>query len=109
MQLPIGIFYEHPEWFKKLFTTLETHQLTYEKLHAGFHQFDPFQTIPKFSVVLNRVSSLSYLRGHGQSIFYAKDFISYLEQIGAPVINSSKATEIETSKALQLLLFSRLV
>jgi hypothetical protein len=108
MQLPIGIFYEHPEWFKKLFTTLEAYQLPYEKLHAGFHQFDPLQTTPKYSVVLNRVSSSSYLRGHGQSIFYAKGYISYLEQIGVPVINGSKATEVETSKALQLLLLSRL-
>jgi hypothetical protein len=53
MQLPIGIFYEHPEWFKKLFSTLESYQLPYEKLHAGFHQFDPLQTTPKYSVVLN--------------------------------------------------------
>jgi hypothetical protein len=108
MPLPIGIFYEHPEWFKKLFKTLEDHQLPYERLHAGFHHFDPLQTVNQFIVVLNRVSSSSYLRGHGQSIFYAKAFISYLEQIGVPVINGSKATEIETSKALQLLLLSRL-
>jgi hypothetical protein len=108
MQLPIGIFYEHPEWFKKLFSTLENYQLPYEKLHAGFHQFNPLDIKPAYSVVLNRVSSSSFLRGHGQSIFYAKGFISYLEQIGVPVINGSKATEIETNKALQLLLLSRL-
>ena len=108
MSLPIGIFYEHPEWFRKLFSKLDHYQLPYQKLHAGFHHFDPQKVKPQFSVVLNRVSSSSYLRGHGQSIFYAKAFIAYLEQIGVPVINGSRATEIETSKALQLLLLSRL-
>jgi len=108
MQRPIGIFYEHPEWFKKLFNTLDAYHLPYEKLHAGFHQFNPLETQPRYSVVLNRISSSSYLRGHGQSIFYAKAFIAHLEQQGIPVINGSKATEIETSKALQLLLISRL-
>jgi predicted ATP-grasp superfamily ATP-dependent carboligase len=108
MSKPVGIFYEHPEWFKKLFAKLEERNIPYKKLHAGFHQFDPADTEPPFSVVINRVSSSSYLRGHGQAIFYSKAYIAYLEQMGVPVINGSRATEIETSKALQLLLFSRL-
>lgn len=108
MSKPIGIFYEHPEWFKKLFAKLDERGLPYEKLHAGFHQFDPSHTTPELSVVINRVSSSSYLRGHGQAIFYSKAYIAYLEQIGVPVINGSRATEVETSKALQLLLFNRL-
>ncbi len=108
MSRPIGIFYEHPEWFKKLFARLDERGLAYEKLHAGFHQFNPDDTEPPYSVVLNRVSSSSYLRGHGQSIFYAKAYIAYLEQQGVRVLNGSRATEIETSKALQLLLFQRL-
>jgi glutathione synthase/RimK-type ligase-like ATP-grasp enzyme len=108
MSRPVGIFYEHPEWFKKLFEKLEERGLPYQKLHAGFHHFDPADTNPPYSVVINRVSSSSYLRGHGQAIFYSKAFIAYLEQIGVRVINGSKATEIETSKALQLLLFTRL-
>jgi glutathione synthase/RimK-type ligase-like ATP-grasp enzyme len=108
MSKPIGIFYEHPEWFKKLFTLLEERNLPYVKLHAGFHQFNPLDTTVNYSVVLNRISSSSYLRGNGQGIFYSRAYMSYLEQIGVPVINGARATEIETSKALQLLLLSRL-
>ncbi|MBA3648316.1 MAG: hypothetical protein H0W62_07170 [Chitinophagales bacterium] len=104
---PIGIFYEHPEWFKPLFKILDERGLNYEKLHAGFHQFDPLK-IPPYSVVVNRVSSSSYLRGHGQAIFYSKSLIGYLEENGVRVINGSRATEIETSKALQLVLFKKL-
>ena len=107
MNKRIGIFYEHPEWFKPFFKTLDEHSLDYEKIHAGFHRFDPLAK-PPYSVVINRVSSSSYLRGHGQAIFYSKAFIGYLEENGVRVINGSRATEIETSKALQLVLFTKL-
>ena len=108
MSLPIGIFYEHPEWFRKLFERLEQRGLPYTRLHAGFHRFDPLDDNPGFSVVLNRISSSSYLRGHGQGIFYSKAYIAYLEQQGVRVINGSRATEIETSKAHQLVLLKKL-
>src|SRR5215203_264908 len=108
MNKPVGIFYEHPEWFRKLFSRLDERDLPYEKLHAGFHSFNPSEPNPPYSVVLNRISSSSYLRGHGQGIFYSKAFIAYLEQKGIRVINGSKATEVETSKAIQLLLLSKL-
>ena len=107
MQKPIGVFYEHPEWFKPLFRSLDEKGVPYVKIHAGFHQFDPLQE-PSYSVVINRVSSSSYLRGHTQAIFYANDFISYLEENGVRVINGTRATEVETSKALQLVLFKKL-
>jgi glutathione synthase/RimK-type ligase-like ATP-grasp enzyme len=108
MAKPIGIFYEHPEWFRKLFQRLDERGLAYEKLHAGFHQFNPSEDQGQYSVVLNRISSSSYLRGHGQGIFYSKAFLAHLEQQGVPVINGTRATEVETSKALQLLLLKKL-
>lgn len=107
MPKPVGIFYEHPEWFKPLFKKLDEESLPYEKLHAGFHHFNPLVS-PPYSVVINRVSSSSYLRGHGQAIFYSRAFIAYLEENGVRVINGSRATEIETSKALQLVLLKKL-
>jgi glutathione synthase/RimK-type ligase-like ATP-grasp enzyme len=108
MNKPIGIFYEHPEWFGKLFAGLEERHLPYQKLHAGFHHFNPAETEIPYSAVLNRVSSSSYLRGHGQSIFYSRAFIAYLEEQGVRVINGSRATDVETSKALQLVVLKKL-
>ncbi|MCW3075340.1 MAG: ATP-dependent carboxylate-amine ligase [Flaviaesturariibacter sp.] len=108
MSKPFGIFYEHPEWFKKLFAALEDRGLSYEKLHAGFHSFNPSETRKEYSVVLNRISSSSYLRGHGQGIFYSRAYIAHLEQQGVPVINGSRATDVETSKALQLVVLKSL-
>ncbi|GAB4093382.1 ATP-grasp domain-containing protein [Flaviaesturariibacter terrae] len=107
MTKPIGIFYEHPEWFAPLFRSLDAHRIPYEKIHAGFHRYNPLDNAP-YSLVINRVSSSSYLRGHTQAIFVANDYLGYLEQTGVRVINGTRATEIETSKALQLLLFRRL-
>jgi glutathione synthase/RimK-type ligase-like ATP-grasp enzyme len=104
---PIGVFYEHPEWFRPLFAALEARGLPYEKIHAGFHRFDPLAD-PPYSVVINRVSSSSYLRGHTQAIFATNDYLGYLESNGVRVINGTRASEIETSKALQLVLFRRL-
>ena len=107
MSKPIGVFYEHPEWFKPLFKMLDKKQLPYDKIHAAYHRFNPLEE-PPYSLVINRVSSSSYLRDHTQAIFYANDFIGYLEENGVRVINGSRATEIETSKALQLVLFKKL-
>ncbi|MEO7446535.1 MAG: hypothetical protein ABIU55_13620 [Ferruginibacter sp.] len=107
-QRPIGIFYEHPEWFKKLFTIMDERGMQYQKIHAAYHSFNPAETEPDFSVIFNRISSSSYLRDHGQCIFYAKSFIAHAEQMGIPVINGSGSTAIETSKALQLLLLKKL-
>ncbi|RYY86030.1 MAG: hypothetical protein EOO15_15545, partial [Chitinophagaceae bacterium] len=107
MTKPIGIFYEHPEWFAPLFRTLDARGLNYEKIHAGFHHYNPLDE-PPYGLVINRVSSSSYLRGHTQAIFIVNDYLGYLESNGVRVINGTRASEIETSKALQLVLFRKL-
>ena len=38
---PIGIFYEHPEWFAPLFAELDRRGLPYERILAHEHRFDP--------------------------------------------------------------------
>ncbi|HET7767922.1 MAG TPA: hypothetical protein VFN74_04040, partial [Chloroflexota bacterium] len=105
---PIGILYEHPEWFKLLFAELERRGIAYEKLYVDEHWFDPTERESPYSLVVNRVSPSSYLRGHAGSILYARQYLAHLEQIGTPVVNGIGAYTLETSKALQLLLFERL-
>ena len=105
---PIGILYEHPEWFKLLFGELERRGIAYEKLYVDEHWFDPTERESRFSLVVNRVSPSSYLRGHAGSILYARQYLAHLQEIGTPVVNGDAAYTLETSKALQLLLFERL-
>jgi RimK-like ATP-grasp domain len=105
---PIGIYFEHPEWFKPLFAELDRRGLPYEKIDAAHHLFDPSETESRYSLVVNRMSSSAYLRGHGQGIFHTAGYATHLERIGTRIINGSVATSIETNKARQLSLFASL-
>ena len=106
--LPIGILYEHPEWFKLLFAELDRRGIAYEPLFVDEHFFDPADRESRHSLVVNRVSPSSYMRGHAGSILYARQYLAYLRDLGTPTVNGYDAYALETSKALQLLLFERL-
>ena len=99
---PIGIYYEHPAWFKPLFAELDRRGLPYEKIDAAHHLFDPAETESRYALVVNRMSSSAYLRGHGQGIFHTAGFAAHLERLGVRIINGTVATSIETNKARQL-------
>jgi glutathione synthase/RimK-type ligase-like ATP-grasp enzyme len=105
---PIGIYYEHPEWFKPLFAELDRRHIPYVRLNAAAFQFNPAETESPYSLVFNRMSSSAYLRDHVQGIFFLPHFIAHLERLGVPVINGRKATAIETSKSQQLSLLTAL-
>jgi glutathione synthase/RimK-type ligase-like ATP-grasp enzyme len=105
---PIGILYEHPEWFRPLFETLDRRGVPYERIAAQEHRFDPAARSAPYSLVVNRVSPSSYLRGHTAAIFHARQYLAHLEEIGVPVVNGLRAHELETSKARQLTLLASL-
>ncbi|HEU5319026.1 MAG TPA: hypothetical protein VFX49_23145 [Chloroflexota bacterium] len=105
---PIGILYEHPEWFKLLFAELDRRGIAYDPLFVDEHFFDPADRESRHALVVNRVSPSSYMRGHAGSILYARQYLAYLRDVGTPTINGYDAYALETSKALQLLLFERL-
>lgn len=104
----IAIFHEHPDWFKPLFSELESRNLTYEKFNAAEHKFSPFKEELPYRVFFNRMSPSAYLRDNTQAIFYTSSLLSYLESKGVRVINGSKAWRYEISKALQLSLLDSL-
>jgi hypothetical protein len=108
MVRPIGILYEHPEWFQPLFATLERRGLPYEPIQAESHRYDPSATSAPYSLVVNRVSASSYLRGHTQAILYARQYLDHLESLGVPLVNGPRAFELDLSKARQLTLMTRL-
>ena len=104
----IGIFYEHPEWFKPLFAELDRRGITYDQLDAAEHSFDPTKRISPYALVVNRMSPSAYTRGHPNAIFYALQYLAHLQAIGANVVNGYDAFRLETSKARQLDLFEKL-
>ena len=105
---PIAIYYEHPDWFRPLFTELDRWQVPYVRLDAARHRFDAADGPPPYSLVFNRMSPSAYLRGAGNAIFYTLHYLAHLKRHGVRVINGYDAYVTETSKALQLALLQQL-
>jgi len=104
----LGILYEHGEWFKPLFDELDRRELVYDRLPAAEFGFDPRIRHSRYQLVVNRMSPSAYLRGHTNAIFFVREFLRYLDEIGVPVLNGSRAYAVETSKALQMGIFEKL-
>jgi biotin carboxylase len=106
---PIGIYYEHPDWFRPLFTELDRRGVSYEALNADRHAYDATNGDgSQYGLVFNRMSPSAYLRGRGHSILYTLNYLAHLEQLGVRVVNGLTAFRTETSKALQLSLLKSL-
>lgn len=108
MEKPVGILYEHPLWFVPLFAELERRGIPYEALDATSHSFDPSAPESPYSLLVNRMSPSAWTRGHTRAIFHTREYLAYLDAIGAPVLNGSRAYEFELSKARQAALAAQL-
>jgi hypothetical protein len=104
----VGVVYEHPAWFLPLFSELDRRSVPYDRIDLSAHAFDPDDRSVPWSLVLNRMSPSAYLRGHVQTLTYAREFLRYLEVVGVDVVNGSEAFALETSKVAQYLLLRRL-
>jgi glutathione synthase/RimK-type ligase-like ATP-grasp enzyme len=104
---PIAILYEHPHWFEPLFAELERREIPYVKLDAARHGFDPTRG-DEFALLFNRMSPSAWKRGHAEAIFSTGDYLAHLESREILLFNGSRSFALETSKALQVSLLSRL-
>jgi glutathione synthase/RimK-type ligase-like ATP-grasp enzyme len=104
----LAILYEHPEWFKPLFAEFERRGLAYERQLAHQHHFDPAERSSPYALVVNRMSPSAYTRGHDRGIQYSLNYLAYLKDISANVVNGYDAFVYELSKAQQLNLFEKL-
>jgi hypothetical protein len=105
---PVGVLYEHPQWFVPLFEELERRELPYERIHAAELEFDPSDREQRYSLVVNRMSPSSWTRGHERALSATLHYLAYLEELGTPVLNGHDAYLVELSKARQIGLFARL-
>ena len=105
---PIAIYYEHPDWFGPLFAELDRRQVSYDRIIASSHRYNPGARESEYSILFNRMSASAYMRGHGNTIFYTRNYLAHLEGMGVRVINGSDSFDIETSKARQLTLLESL-
>jgi glutathione synthase/RimK-type ligase-like ATP-grasp enzyme len=108
MKPDLAVLYEHPRWFAPLWAALDRHGLSYEAIRLSDHSFDPAdRTIPA-PVVLSRVAMSSFLRETQHGIFYAESLFDHWASNGATVLNGAEVIAIDSSKARQLSLISRL-
>ena len=75
---PIAVYYEHPDWFRPLFAELERRGTPYVRLDASRHRYDPAEPAPPFPLLFNRMSASAYLRGHGNTTFYTRNYLAHL-------------------------------
>ncbi|HEY3184060.1 MAG TPA: hypothetical protein VGJ77_14560 [Gaiellaceae bacterium] len=108
MELPVGVLYEHPQWFLPLFAELERRDVPYERIHAESLVFDPSDRERRYSLVVNRMSPSAWTRGHGRALFSTLHYLAYLEEIGTPVLNGHHAYLVELSKTRQIALLAGL-
>jgi hypothetical protein len=106
---PIGIYYEHPDWFRPLFAELDRRGTPYVLMDAARHSYDATGGDARaLALVFNRMSPSAYLRGRAHSILYTLSYLAHLEYLGVRVVNGLAAFRVETSKALQLALLKSL-
>lgn len=108
LEKPIGIYYEHPEWFRPLFQQLDTRGVAWTRIDIRDHRYTVGAGDPPYSLVFNRMSPSAWQRGLGDAIFYTLGYLAQLEAQGVRVINGYKGFSTETSKARQLQLLESL-
>jgi len=117
----LAIYYEHPDWFRPLFTELDRRGVPHVRIDAGRFQFNPTEGIANGrgepggppvagdrTLVFNRMSPSAWKRGRGDAILFTLHFLRQLERARVPVVNGVRAFTVETSKALQLSILARL-
>lgn len=116
------VYYEHPDWFRPLFAELDRRGVSYDKVDASRHSFDPARLAETSGhditashdgagreradslapLVFNRMSPSAWKRGRAQAILYTVHYLRWLDEAGIPAVNGAAAFTVETSKALQI-------
>jgi hypothetical protein len=110
----IGVLYEHPAWFARLFDECRARDLPYRELPAASLRFtpawwlDPAAPEHELDLVVNRMSPSADRRGHAQAILPTLQYLESLEAGGVRVVNGSRAYRYEISKARQMALLADL-
>ena len=69
MNRPLGVYYEHPHWFRPLFAELDRRGTPYVRLHVEDHAYDPGDWGRRYGLVFNRMSPSAYSRGRGDAVW----------------------------------------
>jgi hypothetical protein len=103
----LAVFYEHPQWFERLFAELDRRGVDWTAIPIQDHTFDPADDRVPAPVILNRLAMSSFLRQSEHALFYSLAALDHWQGLGARVINGPGVLAYDLSKARQLSLFRR--
>lgn len=110
----IGVLYEHPAWFARLFEGLTARGVPHAPIDPAALRFapawwrDPAAPEHAFGLVINRMSPSADRRGRAHAILPTLQYLESLEEGGVRVINGAAAYRYELSKARQMALLAEL-
>lgn len=96
----IWILYENADWLGPLTKALDDRGLAFEPLFVDGGAID-LSIEPLEGVFINRMSPSSHTRGHQGGVQFMREYLVYLEAWGRPIINGSRAFDLEVSKVKQ--------
>lgn len=102
----VHILYENPDWLPPLTAALTAQGLDH-RLVEVWQGALPFDQAPAEGVWINRMSPSSHTRGHLESVALTREYLNWLEAYDRPVINGSRAFQLEVSKVKQDLVLRR--
>lgn len=101
------VLFEHPEWQKPLWASLDRRGLRYTPYDLKRAAFDP-DSVPEAPLYFNQASPSAYVRGNTRAVPLALSLMRSLETGGARVLNGSRAFLLELSKSAQAALLGKL-
>ena len=107
MRNDLVVLFEHPEWQKPLFATLERRGVRFAAFDLKRAAFDP-DSVPDAPLYFNQASPSAYVRGNTRAVPLALALMRSLELGGARVLNGSRAFALELSKSAQAALMQTL-
>ena len=103
----LAVLFEHPEWQKPLFETLERRGIRYlpvDLKKAAFSDTDA----PLAPLYFNQATPSAYVRGNTRAVPYALAYLRALQIRGVRVLNGADAFALELSKTAQAALLRAL-
>jgi len=107
MRHDLVVLFEHPEWQKPLFATLERRGVRFAACDLKRAAFDP-DSVPEAALYFNQASPSAYVRGNTRAVPLVLALMRSLELGGARVLNGSRAFALEVSKSAQAALMRSL-
>lgn len=96
----IHVIHENAAWLEPLAAALDRHGLPWRDWFLDQGAFD-LSRPPPDGVFYNRMSASSHTRGHRYAAELTASVLAWLERHGRPVVNGSRALDLEISKARQ--------